>query len=288
VPHESPSPSLIRDVETECSLTTPAHPRKLPLSNFTGRPWPNRCHYPDKEEHVSETTTYALNESVATITLDDGKVNALSLRLFEEINAALDQAVSDKAVVVLSGRPGIFSAGFDLKVLRGGGPDAVPMLQEGFKLAERMLSFPTPILVACPGHAVAMGVFLLLSADYRIGVRGPYRITANEVAIGLTMPRAAIEISRQRLAPAQFSRAVVLADVFTPEEAVSAGFFDQIVDPPELDEAISKAAQRAVTLDMSAHYATKQRARAKILRELRAAIELDDTELLGAIDLTSP
>ena len=231
---------------------------------------------------MSRTITYALCESVATITMDDGKVNALSLPLFREVNAALDRAQSDKAVVILAGRPGVFSAGFDLKVLRGGGPDAVPMLQEGFKLAERMLSFPTPILVACSGHAVAMGVFLLLSADYRIGVRGPYRITANEVAIGLTMPRAAVEICRQRLAPAQFTRAVVLADVFSPDEAVSAGFLDQIVDPTELGKAISGAAQRAVTLDMNAHHATKQRARANILRELRAAIERDNTELLGS------
>jgi enoyl-CoA hydratase len=231
---------------------------------------------------MSMTITYALSESVATITMDDGKVNALSLPLVREVNAALDRALSDKAVVILAGRPGVFSAGFDLNVLRGGGPDAVPMLQEGFKLAERMLSFPTPILAACPGHAVAMGVFLLLSADYRIGVRGPYRITANEVAIGLTMPRAAVEICRQRLAPAQFSRAVVLADVFSPDEAVSAGFLDRIVDPPELDKAIAIAAQRALTLDMSAHYATKQRARANILRELRTAIEQDNTELLGS------
>jgi enoyl-CoA hydratase len=231
---------------------------------------------------MSMTITYALSESVATITMDDGKVNALSLPLVREVNAALDRALSDKAVVILAGRPGVFSAGFDLNVLRGGGPDAVPMLQEGFKLAERMLSFPTPILAACPGHAVAMGVFLLLSADYRIGVRGPYRITANEVAIGLTMPRAAVEICRQRLVPAQFSRAVVLADVFSPDEAVSAGFLDRIVDPPELDKAIAIAAQRALTLDMSAHYATKQRARANILRELRTAIEQDNTELLGS------
>jgi enoyl-CoA hydratase len=227
---------------------------------------------------VSETVTYGLSDSVATITMDDGKVNALSLPLFKELNAALDRALSDKAVVVLSGRPGVFSAGFDLKVLKGGGPDAVPMLQEGFKLAERMLSFPTPILVACSGHAVAMGAFLVLSADYRIGVRGPYRITANEVAIGLTMPRAAVEICRQRLVPAHFTRAVILADVFSPDEAVSAGFLDKIVDPSELQNTVSDATQSAVTLDMNAHYETKLRARATTLRELRAAIEHDNTE----------
>ena len=220
---------------------------------------------------MSEPITYTLHESVATITMDDGKVNALSLPLFKEVNAALDQALTDKAVVVLSGRPGIFSAGFDLKVLRGGGPDAVPMLQAGFALAERMLSFPTPVIVACSGHAVAMGVFLVLSADYRIGVRGPYRITANEVAIGLTMPRAAVEICRQRLAPAQFTRALVLADVFSPDEAVSAGFFDQVVDPSELENATLAAAQRALTLDMHAHYATKQRARANTIARIESS-----------------
>jgi enoyl-CoA hydratase len=231
---------------------------------------------------VSEAITYAFDEPVAKITMDDGKVNALSLSLLEELNCALDQALSDKAVVVLSGRPGIFSAGFDLKVLRGGDPEAVPMLQEGFKLAERMLSFPTPVFVACSGHAVAMGAFLVLSGDYRIGVRGPFRVTANEVAIGLTMPRAAIEICRQRLNPTHFSRAISLAEVFSPDEAVEAGFLDRVVDASELENAISVAAQRASTLDMNAHRATKQRVRANILHDLRTAIEQDNVDLTGS------
>ncbi len=230
---------------------------------------------------MGEAVTYVLQDAIATITLDDGKVNALSLAVFEELNAAFDQALSDNAVVALFGRPGILSAGFDLTVLRGGGPDAVPMLREGFKLAERMLSFPTPIVIACPGHAIAMGVFLLLSGDYRIGVTGPFRMTANEVAIGLTMPRAAIEICRQRLAPAQFSRAVMLAEVFSPEEAVSAGFLDKIVSPSELEDATFVAARRLADLDMRAHEATKRRARPRILSDVRAAIEQDDAELDG-------
>ena len=143
---------------------------------------------------MGSAVTYALEESVAWITMDDGKVNALSSSMFEELNEALDRAEADHAVVVLCGRTGTFSAGFDLTVLREDGPGALAMLQSGFRLAERMLAFPTPIVVACPGHAIAMGAFLVLSADYRIGVSGPFRITANEVAIGLVMPRAAIEI----------------------------------------------------------------------------------------------
>jgi enoyl-CoA hydratase len=231
---------------------------------------------------MGRSVTYSLDESVGWITMDDGKVNALSPSMFDELNGAFDRAEADHAtVVVLCGRPGIFSAGFDLTVLRESGPDSVAMLQSGFKLAERMLAFPTPVVVACPGHAIAMGVFLVLSADYRVGVSGPFRITANEVAIGLTMPRAAIEICRQRLAPAEFNRAVMLAENFSPEEAVTAGFLDRIVEPDDLKETARVVAELLSGLDGQAHRSTKQRARTHLLTDLRAAIEQDDAELKG-------
>jgi enoyl-CoA hydratase len=237
----------------------------------------------DGRERGSMTTrvTYNLEDAIATITMDDGKVNALSLDMLAEINAALDQAVSDHAVVMLTGREGILSAGFDLKVLTAGGPDAIAMLRAGFELSERLLSFPTPVVVACPGHAMAMGVFLLLSGEYRIGASGPYKIRANEVAIGLTMPRAAVEILRQRLTPAAFTRATLLAETFTPDNAVEAGLLDQVVEASELlDVARSTAAQLA-TLDMRAHSESKLRAREGTLRALRAGIDADMAELGG-------
>jgi enoyl-CoA hydratase len=228
---------------------------------------------------MAPLVSYQLDGSVATITMDDGKVNALSLAMLSELNAALDRAMSDRAVVVLRGREGVFCAGFDLAVLRAGGPEAVAMIRGGFELAERTLSFPTPVLIACTGHAVAMGVFLLLSADYRIGVDGPFRITANEVAIGLTMPRAAIEICRQRLAPAHFNRAVIIADVFSPDDAIAAGLLDRVVPAPELGDAARTVAGQLATLDMDAHAATKLRARDSTLKAIRAAIEADEAAL---------
>jgi enoyl-CoA hydratase len=225
--------------------------------------------------------TYELADSIATIIIDDGKVNALSLEVLGEINAALDQATTDQAVVVVTGRHGILSAGFDLKVLRAGGPDATAMLRAGFELAERLLSFPSPVVIACPGHAMAMGVFLLLSGDYRIGTAGPYKICANEVAIGLTMPRAAVEILRQRLTPAAFTRATLLAEAFTPGNAIEAGLVDRIVDAGELQGAAHSVASRLATLDSRAHSASKLRARDQMLRALRAGIEADMAELGG-------
>src|SRR5438309_5115025 len=138
--------------------------------------------------------SYRCDDDVAMIAMDDVKVNVLSPAMLGELDAALDRAVADRAVVVVTGREGVFSAGFDLPVLRAGGSVALAMLRAGFELAQRILSFPSPVVIACTGHAVAMGVFLLLSGDYRIGGAGPYKVTANEVAIGLTMPRAAVEI----------------------------------------------------------------------------------------------
>lgn len=230
---------------------------------------------------MGSVVTYQLKDSIATITMDDGKVNVLSLQMLSEINSALDQAVADEAVVVLTGREGVFSAGFDLAVLNAGGSEAMAMLRGGFELAERVLSFPTPVVMACTGHAVAMGVFLLLSGDYRVGAAGPHKITANEVAIGLTMPRAAVEICRQRLTPAHFNRAVIIAEVYSPDDAVGAGFLDRVVQASELQDVAQSTAAQLAKLDMAAHAASKLRARDQALKAIRVAIEADNAAFLA-------
>ncbi|MFO0576217.1 MAG: crotonase/enoyl-CoA hydratase family protein [Polyangia bacterium] len=228
---------------------------------------------------MPEAVTYARSGSFATITLDDGKVNVLSLSTLTALEQALDQAAADQATVLLCGREGRFSAGFDLPVLQAGGSPALEMLLRGFRLAERLLSFPTPVVIACTGHALAMGSFLLLSADVRVGAAGPFKIGANEVAIGLPMPFAAIEICRQRLVPAHFTRAVITAELYNPEQAVAAGFLDHVVPPGELLAAAHKAATTLSQLNMPAHFETKRRARAGTLQALRKAIEADDAAL---------
>jgi enoyl-CoA hydratase len=217
--------------------------------------------------------TYELDGSIATIVLDDGKVNALSAQMLQEIHAALDQAERDHAVVVLTGRENFLSAGFDLKVFAGGDPERVlEMLSLGAGLTERMLAFPTPIVVACPGHAVAAGSFLLLAADLRIGVEGPFQMGLNEVKIGITVPTFAIELARQRLHPAHFDRAVVSATMYGPADAVVAGFLDRALPAEELREASHQAAVELAALNLQAHLATKLRARAGSLQAIRAAI----------------
>ena len=228
---------------------------------------------------MGSEVSYHLDGNVATITIDDGKVNALTQDVFAQLNDALDQAASAEAAVVLAGREGKFSAGFDLKVLVGGGEAAPPLLRAGFELSHRILGFPYPTVIACTGHAYAMGSFLLLSADHRIGIAGgDFRITANEVAIGMTLPWAAIEICRQRLTRTHFDRATILAEVFSPEGAVEAGFLDELVPAEELLSAAYVKAAALRALNMPAHSNTKMRARHATLAAIAEATERDDRE----------
>jgi enoyl-CoA hydratase len=221
--------------------------------------------------------SYRRDGRIATITMDDGKVNVFSIPMLQEVHDAFDQAERDGAVVVLTGRPGAFSAGFDLRVLSGGSAQVAELLTLGATMAERLLAFPTPVVVACGGHAYPAGAFLLLAADVRIGARGPYRIGLNEVRIGLTVPWFAIELARHRLQPAQFDRAVVTGTMVGPEEAVGAGFLDRVVEPEELPAAAMAAAEDLLQLDPAAHAATKLRARAAVLAAVRSAIERELT-----------
>jgi len=224
---------------------------------------------------MSSPTTYELKDAVATITMDDGKANVMSVAMLSALNTALDKAVSDRAVVVLTGRTGIFSGGFDLKTLTAGGADAQKMVTMGFELAHRLLSFPTPVVIACSGHAIAMGVFLVLAGDYRLGADGPFKIGANEVAIGITMPHFGVEMCRQRLTPAHFNRAVMFSEMFTPADAVPAGFLDRVVPAAELQAEAGKIAAALAKLNITAFAASKMRVREQALKAVRAAIDAD-------------
>ena len=223
----------------------------------------------------------AWNEGGITwIRLDDGKANVLSVETLSQVEAAFCEAEERSDAVVLTGRPGIFSAGFDLEVLAGGLVRSLDMIMAGFRLTHRMLSFPRPVIVGCTGHSLAMGAFLLLAADHRIGIAGSYRIAVNEVAMGMTMPRTALEIMRYRLTPSAFHQAAALSQVFGPEPAAVAGFLDEVVEASELDGRVAAVAKTVRELDERAHRETKRRARAGALANVEAAIEADRAEFL--------
>jgi enoyl-CoA hydratase len=222
--------------------------------------------------------TYEVADGVATVTLNDGKANVMSPRMLAALNTALDRALADKAIVVLTGRPGMFSGGFDLAVFKRGGVELVQMLQAGARLTQRMLSHPDPIVVACSGHAVAMGAFVLLSGDVRMGLKEGATFQMNEVLIGMTVPHFALEVCRQRLAPAHLNLAVTLAQPYTGDAALLAGFVDQLVTADQMADAVARTIAHLKKMDRAAYTATKLRLRQPMLERLHAAVEADCAE----------
>lgn len=228
---------------------------------------------------MTDLVNYQLNDGVATITITNGKANALSHEVFAALNEALDQAEQDRAVVILTGQPGIFSGGYDLKEMQKGQHEAEALVKVGSTFSRRLAAFPLPIIGACSGHAIAKGAFLLLSVDYRVGVAGSFKLGLNEVKIGMTMHHAGIEIARHRLAPAHFYRSVITAEIYGPEDAVVAGFLDEVVAPEQLMARANELAQQFRKLNMRAHSETKLKAKADYLALLDRSIEKDSQAL---------
>ena len=226
------------------------------------------------------SVSYRRDESVAVITMDDGKVNALGPAMLSEINTALDSAEADDAgAVVIAGNDRVFSGGFDLKVFRSGDVAAsIEMLAAGFTLSHRLLSFPKPVVAACTGHAIAMGSFLACSTDHRIAAPG-YNFQANEVAIGMVLPYPALEIMKLRLTRSAYQQAVGLARTFFGDTALAGGWVDEIAMPDMvLQRGVEAGKDFATTLHAKAHYACKMRARQETLDAIRAGIDNLHTE----------
>jgi enoyl-CoA hydratase len=233
---------------------------------------------------MNQVVSYRSEENYAIITINNGKANAISHDVIEGINASLDKAEQENKVVILTGQKGIFSAGFDLKVMTKSPESAKELVTKGSRLSLRMLSFSKPIIVACSGHAIAKGAFLLLSADYRIGVEGDFKIGLNEVMIGMTMHNAGIAIAKARLSEVYLNRSVNNAEIFNPEDALKAGFLDLSVPETDLLPTAIKVAMMFSKLNRKAHAETKLKVRKPHLDALEKGIVLD---LAGEISIDS-
>lgn len=218
---------------------------------------------------------YTSEDNYAIIKIANGKANAISHEVIAEINECLDKAEADKKVVILTGQNGIFSAGYDLKVMTKSPESALELVTKGSKLSHRLLSFSTPVIVACTGHAVAKGAFLLLSADYRVGAEGDFKIGLNEVMIGMTMHNAGIEIAKARLSSIYVDRSVNCAEIYNPKDAVTAGFLDKVVPQEFVLSTAIKIAGMFKQLNSKAHVQTKLKVRKEVLGRLANAIEQD-------------
>ncbi len=230
---------------------------------------------------TTDVLTYTLDQKVAVIRMDDGKANALSVAMIDALLDALTRAEEEASAIVLTGRPERFCAGFDLRVMMSGPEQAKALLGRGSELLLRLYGATVPLVIACTGHAMAGGALVVLTGDTRIGAQGAFKIGLNEVAIGLPVPVLAMEFARSRLTAAELTRATLMAQIYTPDDAMRAGYLDSVVDAEQLLDKAKEEATRLGALARSAFRATKIRLRGVVIADIRARMVEDMRTLMN-------
>jgi len=230
---------------------------------------------------MSELASYRVEGKTAVVEMDDGRANALSVEMIDALIAALGRAEAEAGAMVLSGRPGRFCAGFDLRVMMSGPEAAMALLRRGSDLLMRLYGATVPLVIACTGHALAGGALMVLTGDVRIAAAGAFRIGLNEVSIGMPVPVLAMELARDRLLPTALTRATLLAHVHSPDEALAAGYVDEVVAPDQVLPRALAEAERLAGLGRTPYRATKERLRGRTIDHIRASLESDMRALLS-------
>ena len=227
----------------------------------------------------SPHVTTERRDGVMIVHLDDGKANALSIEVIAAVQAALDEAEGDDGVgaLVIHGRPGRFSAGFDLGVMFGGDMSAIiDLVADGGALVHRLYGSSVPVVAACTGHALAAGALVLLGCDVRVGADIDAKVGLNEVAIKMVLPDWAFTIAEARLSKRHTQRALANARITTPRGAVDVGYIDEVVPAGDvLDRAVAIATDLATTLDPSAYQRTVRKLRGPVLDLMESEIAAD-------------
>jgi enoyl-CoA hydratase len=216
---------------------------------------------------------YEQGGDVAILHFDDGKANVVGHDLIASMNEGLDRAEKDAKAVVIVGRAGRFSAGFDLEEFKKGPEAGTALVSSGAKMLLRMFTHPQPLVGACSGHAIAAGAFMLLSCDTRIGTAGDFKIGLNETAIGMTLPVFGLELATARLSRRHLTAATIQARLFDPEAAVDAGFLDQVVDAENLLERSVEVATQLAQYPQKAYAANKLAVREASITRIQESLE---------------
>lgn len=222
-------------------------------------------------------------KSLALAVLNDGASNIFSAAMIAQLGAMLDAIEHDESIktLVLTGREGCFATGLGLPALAGDPVAAKELLNASAQLALRLYEFPKPLLIACSGHALGMGAVLLLTADWRTGAEGAFRIGLEAVQAGMTIPQFNAELARDRLSPCYFSRAIINAEVFAPSLAVDAGYLDEVVDDLSVLDFACAQAERLAACNPRIFAATKRRSRAATIKLIRDNLAADLAGLTG-------
>ena len=214
--------------------------------------------------------THTQENGVHTLAMDDGKVNALNKDKLDALVAALSDAAGDQAPVVIRGRQGIFSAGFDLKGFSAGPEIATAQLQAGKDALLAILRHPAPIVTVCEGHAYPMGAFLMLASDRAIGIEGDFVTGMNESKIGMALPIYPMILGAARL-DSTGRKAVATSQMFAPHQAREVGYFDDVCAPADLEAHVNAVLEDLKTLNMGAFNANKTAMNKQLIADIESS-----------------
>lgn len=196
---------------------------------------------------------------VRMLTLDRPPANAEDETLLTDLCTVLDRAAADASVraVVLTGQGKFFCGGFDLSAPRRDDEDIVVMTTVFRDAHVKLLTMPKPTLAMMNGHAIAGGLILVLACDYRLGLDGDYKIGLNEVAIGASYPKAALEITRLRLTHQRAAELLLGAAIYPSSQALRLGIVDELFPAEKLQETVLRRAARMGAYPREAYVHTK-------------------------------
>jgi enoyl-CoA hydratase len=219
------------------------------------------------------SATVQITNDIALIRMDDGKANAINFDMLAALNAALDEAEAKAKAIVIAGRDGRFSGGFDLNAFASLGADGVyKLLDGGAEFLLRLYGGSLPVVAACTGHAVAMGVFILNACDTRVGASGDYKIGANEAVTGMNLPIFAMELSRDRISPLHLTRATIQGFIYDPVGAVDAGYLDMLTEIDKVEATAMGIAAQLAMLPSGSYAWNKNAMRKGTLDRIRASL----------------
>jgi len=209
----------------------------------------------------------SLDQQVAEVRLERGKVNALDEQVVDELSAALRRLACDPAVraIVLTGTGKFFSFGFDVPAFLGHSQGAfLAYLRKFTALCRDLFTCPKPVLAALNGHAVAGGCMLALACDARIMAAGPARIGLNEITFGSSLFAGSVAMLRCCAGERNAARIALSGTLYPPEEALALGLVDRVIAAGDLLPATRKLGAK----DLDAYRSIKALLRAPALEEM--------------------
>ena len=218
--------------------------------------------------------TLSKENDISIIKLDDGKANAFSYDMLSQVNELLTKVPRDSGALVITGREGLFSGGFDLKTLATGDMEKITkMVQLGYRLLLELFSFDRPIIAAVSGHSIALGLFVTCSADYRIAIDGKYVCQANEVRNNMDIPTQIMEIIRARVNKKYFYSAVYHSDAYSVQDSIEVGYIDEVVSEDQFMKRVMEKAKELATLPHPFYANTKKTAQDDVRQKIADAID---------------